>query len=95
MSKEKQTAEEIESLRKDIIERTAKNIPTKVHEDYIKLQIRIALNNYAVPFEKKLQEQAKEIERLRWFEEQFKRQLRRKEQLSNNTDMDYGVGDLD
>jgi hypothetical protein len=38
---------------------------------------------------------AKEIERLRWFEEQFKRQLRRKEQLSKNSDYDYGVGDLD
>jgi hypothetical protein len=41
---------------------------------------------------KQLQE---EIERLKWFERQFKRQLRRNEQLSNNTDMDYGVGDLD
>jgi hypothetical protein len=95
MSQEKQTAEEIESLRKDIIERTAKNIPTKVHEDYIKLQIRIALNNYAVPFEKKLQEQAKEIERLKGENEFFKRMIRRKEQLSKNSDMDFGVGDLD
>jgi hypothetical protein len=43
----------------------------------------------------KLQEQAKEIERLKGENEFFKRMIRRKEQLSKNSDMDFGVGDLD
>jgi len=60
MSQEKQTAEEI---REDIIDRTYHNINNE--PDKSAIHIRIALNNYAVPFEKKLQEQAKEIERLK------------------------------
>lgn len=49
----------VDKLREDIIDRTSKNIPTEVHEDYVKTQIRIALNNYAVPFEKKIDELTK------------------------------------
>ena len=56
MSQEKQTAEEV---REDIIERTYHNINDE--PDKSAIHIRIALNNYAVPFEKKLQDQAKEI----------------------------------
>ena len=41
---------------------------------------------------KQLQE---EIERLKGENEFFKRMIRRKEQLSKNSDMDFGVGDLD
>ena len=40
-------------------------------------------------------ELTKEIERLKGENEFFKRMIRRKEQLSKNSDMDFGVGDLD
>jgi hypothetical protein len=59
MSDKKNKAEE---LREDIIDRTSKNIPSDVHEDYIKLQVRIALNNYAAHFEKEISDLIKDKE---------------------------------
>jgi polyhydroxyalkanoate synthesis regulator phasin len=58
------TTNRAEEIREDIIERTAKNIPTRVQKDYVKTQIRIALNNYAVPFEKEIDELNQAVDNL-------------------------------
>jgi len=42
-----------------------------------------------------LPEKDAEIERLKGENEFFKKMIRRKQQLNENSDMDYGVGDLD
>jgi hypothetical protein len=70
-------------------------------EEYatIKLQEKDeAYNELLNDFElrtKERDEQAKEIERLKGENEFFKKMIRRKQQLNENSDMDYGVGDLD